>query len=52
MSVNTRMEKDALGAVRVPDDRLWGAQIQRCLNHFKIGSERMPFPVIRALALV
>jgi fumarate hydratase class II len=52
MSVNTRVEKDTLGEVWIPGDRLWGAQTQRCLGHFKIGSERMPFPVIRALALV
>jgi fumarate hydratase class II len=52
MSVNTRVEKDTLGEVWVPGDRLWGPQTQRCLGHFKIGSERMPFPVIRALALV
>jgi fumarate hydratase class II len=52
MSLNPRTEKDALGAVLVPGDRLWGAQTQRCLDHFKIGSSQMPFPVIRALALV
>jgi len=52
MSADPRMEKDALGAVMVPGDRLWGAQTQRCLDCFKIGSERMPFALIRALALV
>ncbi|MEN8130175.1 MAG: class II fumarate hydratase [Pseudomonadota bacterium] len=52
MSVNPRVEKDTLGEVRVPGDRLWGAQTQRCLEYFKIGSETMPFAVIRALALV
>ena len=46
------MEMDALGAVNVDGDRLWGAQTQRCLDCFKIGSERMPFALIRALALV
>jgi fumarate hydratase class II len=50
MSGKPRTEKDALGAVTVPGDRLWGAQTQRCLNYFKIGSERLPFPLIRALA--
>jgi hypothetical protein len=34
-----------MGAVRVPGSRLWGAQTQRCLDCFKIGSQRMPFPV-------
>jgi len=40
------------GVVSVPGDRLWDAQTQRCLDCFKIGSSRMPFPVIRALTLV
>ena len=52
MSNNLRTEKDVLGDVMVPGDRLWGAQTQRCLEYFKIGSERMPEAVIRALALV
>jgi fumarate hydratase class II len=52
MSGKPRTETDALGAVAVPSDRLWGAQTQRCLDYFSIGSERMPFPLIRALALV
>ena len=52
MSGEPRTETDALGAVTVPGDRLWGAQTQRCLDNFKIGSQRMPFALIRALALV
>ncbi len=52
MSSKLRAEKDALGEVMVPSDRLWGAQTQRCLEYFKIGSERMPEAVIRSLALV
>jgi len=52
MSGKLRTESDALGSVMVPGDRLWGAQTQRCLDYFKIGSESMPFAVIRALALV
>ena len=52
MSNELRAEKDALGRVMVPGDRLWGAQTQRCLEHFKIGSQRMPLPVIIALAIV
>jgi fumarate hydratase class II len=47
-----RTEKDALGDVMVPGDRLWGAQTQRCLDYFKIGSVRIPYAVIRALAFV
>ena len=38
-----RTERDALGEVTVPAERMWGAQTQRCLECFKIGSERMPF---------
>ena len=52
MSGKPRTETDTLGAVTVPGDRLWGAQTQRCLNYFKIGSARMPFALIGALALV
>ena len=52
MSGRLRTEKDALGEVMVPAGRLWGAQTQRCLENFKIGSERMPFAVIKALAFV
>ncbi len=48
----TRMEHDSLGAVAVPAERLWGAQTQRSLEHFRISSERMPVEMIRALALV
>lgn len=46
-----RMETDSLGEVAVPADRLWGAQTQRCLENFPIGSERMPLPLVRALGL-
>jgi fumarate hydratase, class II len=46
------MEKDTLGPIEVPADRLWGAQTQRSLQHFKISGERMPPALIRALALV
>jgi hypothetical protein len=37
MSLSLRVEKDVLGAVSVPGDRLWGGQTQRCLGYFKIG---------------
>jgi fumarate hydratase class II len=49
-----RIEKDALGAVEVPADRLWGAQTQRSLVNFRIGVERYRWgrPVIRALGVV
>jgi fumarate hydratase class II len=41
-----------MGEVNVPADRLWGAQTQRSLENFKIGLDRMPLPLIHALALV
>ncbi|MDE0518099.1 MAG: class II fumarate hydratase [Bdellovibrionales bacterium] len=49
-----REESDSLGVVRVPKNRLWGAQTQRSLENFRIGgvSERMPIELIHALALV
>jgi fumarate hydratase class II len=48
----TRQETDSLGAVEVPADRYWGAQTQRSLHHFSIGSERMPAAVIRGMAVL
>jgi len=47
-----RMEKDSMGEVAVPADRLWGAQTQRSLENFRIGGEVMPLALVRALALV
>jgi fumarate hydratase, class II len=47
-----RIEHDSLGEVRVPLDRLWGAQTQRSLENFRISGERMPVELIRALALI
>lgn len=47
-----RQEKDTLGEVLVPADRLWGAQTQRSLENFKIGQEKMPLEIIRALAII
>ncbi len=47
----TRIETDSLGAVDVPANRYWGAQTQRSIHNFKIGSEKMPAPLIRALGI-
>jgi fumarate hydratase class II len=47
-----REEQDTMGMVQVPAAALWGAQTQRSLQNFKISSERMPFALLRALALV
>ncbi len=48
----TRTETDSFGPLEVPSHRLWGAQTQRSLGNFKIGSETMPAPMIRALGVV
>ncbi len=48
----TRTETDTFGPIQVADDRLWGAQTQRSLENFRIGTERIPLPLIRALAIV
>ncbi len=48
----TRLESDSFGPIAVPSERYWGAQTQRSLENFRIGDERMPVPVIRALALI
>jgi fumarate hydratase class II len=49
---DTRIETDTMGPVEVPADRYWGAQTERSRQNFRIGTEAMPLPVIRALALV
>jgi len=47
-----RIEKDSLGEVEVPNEALHGAQTQRSLNNFKIGTQKIPFEIIRALAQI
>ena len=49
---NVRVESDTFGPIEVPADRYWGAQTQRSLQNFKIGGERMPAPLVRALGIV
>ena len=51
-SPKTRTETDSMGPIEVAADRYWGAQTERSLHHFNIGDDRMPLPLIRALALV
>ena len=48
----TRTETDTFGEIAVPADKYWGAQTQRSLGNFKIGWEKQPKPVIRALGTV
>lgn len=46
-----RVETDSLGEMEVPSDRYWGAQTQRSLQNFKIGGDRLPQPLVRALGI-
>jgi len=50
--MNTRTETDTFGPIDVAADRLWGAQTERSRRNFRIGEERMPQPIIRALAII
>src|SRR5690242_8519300 len=47
----TRVERDSMGAIEVPADRYWGAQTERSLENFPIGTERMPLTLIHAFGL-
>ncbi len=49
---NTRTETDTFGPIEVPADHYWGAQTERSRHNFSIGNERMPMPIVRALAIV
>src|SRR5271167_3843546 len=48
----TRTETDSFGPIKVDASKYWGAQAQRSLGNFKIGWEKQPLPVIRALGVV
>ncbi|MGE8502108.1 MAG: class II fumarate hydratase [Pseudomonas sp.] len=48
----SRTETDSIGPIEVPNEAYWGAQTQRSLINFAIGVERMPLPVLHALALI
>jgi len=47
-----RVETDSMGDVEVADDRYWGAQTQRSLEHFAIGDDRIPLEVVHALGVL
>ncbi len=47
-----RTETDTFGPIDVPGDKYWGAQAERSLGNFKIGWEKQPLPVVRALGIV
>ncbi len=49
---NMRQETDSLGAVEVPSDKLWGAQTQRSLEHFSIGTDLIPREMITSYAIL
>lgn len=51
-SMKTRTETDSIGPIEVPADHLWGAQTQRSLQYFSIGTEIMPIEIILALARI
>jgi fumarate hydratase class II len=48
----TRTETDTFGPIEVPADKYWGAQTQRSLQNFKIGWEKQPTPIVKALGVV
>jgi fumarate hydratase class II len=50
--MKTRIESDTMGEVEVPSDHYWGAQTERSLHHFAIGSDTIPLPVIHAFGLL
>lgn len=52
MSQEFRIEKDTMGEVRVPINAIWGAQTQRSIENFKIGGDRFPRELIRALGIL
>ncbi len=52
MAGNNRTETDTFGPIEVAADRYWGAQAQRSLGNFKIGWEKQPAPIVRALGIV
>jgi fumarate hydratase class II len=49
---STRTETDSFGPIEVADDKYWGAQAERSLHNFKIGWEKQPLPIVRALGIV
>ena len=48
----TRTETDSFGPIEVPADKYWGAQTQRSLQNFRIGWERQPVEIVRAIAII
>ena len=51
-AINTRTESDSFGPLDIAADKLWGAQTERSLRNFRIGTERMPIEIVHALGLI
>jgi len=51
-AIKTRSESDSFGPLDIAADKLWGAQTERSLRNFRIGTERMPIEIVHALGLV
>lgn len=47
-----RIEKDSMGEIKVPADKLWGAQTQRSFENFRIGIEKMPYELVGVFAIL
>lgn len=47
-----RLERDTFGEIKVPQNKLWGAQTERSLHHFSISNERMDHELIRSLVII
>lgn len=47
-----RVETDSFGAINVPEDCYWGAQTERSIENFKIGTEKMPLALVKAIAII
>ena len=47
-----RIERDTLGEIKVPADKLWATQTQRSKENFPIGTEQMPLEIVKAFAIL
>ena len=50
--MHNRKESDSFGEIEVPNNKYWGAQTQRSIENFKIGEEKMPLPLVKAMAIL
>ena len=47
-----RIEKDSIGEIKVPVDKLWGAQTQRSFENFRIGTEKIPMELVEVFGVL